>query len=301
MSINLRILILIVLLAASPAAAQLSVITTTPDLADIATRIGGDAVTAVSLTSGTEDLHLVRAKPSLLVKLRRADVFIELGLDAEHAWVPALMRTARNDKIAPGAAGFVNCSVGVQPLKVPTDATRGAGPDVHPSGNPHYNLGPANARVIARNIRDGLSRASPDQAELFRKNAETFVAELDSRIEAWRKILEPFKGAAFIEYHDSWAYFADGFGLKIAAQLEPKPGVAPGARYLADVIRQAREQNVGLVVSRPAFVDVARKVADGIDCKAVVLPLSSTTSGEYEGYLNFISKVVDVFAENLRK
>ncbi|MCA8943470.1 MAG: zinc ABC transporter substrate-binding protein, partial [Planctomycetes bacterium] len=144
------------------AVAQVQVVATIPDFADIAERIGGDAVTAISLTQGSEDLHLVRIRPSLLIKLRRADVFIQLGLDGEHAWVPALLRTARNDRIRPGAPGFCDASIGVPALEVPESVHRGAGPDLHPRGNPHYNLDPVRMRIAARNILACLVRVDAD-------------------------------------------------------------------------------------------------------------------------------------------
>ena len=284
---------------AIPATAQLKVVATQPDLADVARYIGGGHVSVQSLTKGTEDLHLVRPRPSLLVRLRRADVFLQLGLDAEHAWVPPLMRSARNRKIQPGASGFVNCSAGIKALRVPTARSRGDAVDLHPRGNPHYNLSPDNMRLVAKTIRDALSRNAPEHTADFRRNHLAWEKELDQRIESWRKKLAPHRGANFVEGHDAWIYFAEFFGLTIAARLEEKPGLSPSPRHLANVIRQSRKKKVHLVVARPQYADLARKVAGQIKGKSLVLTLSSTDRGPTRGYFGYMDHVVGQFAQNL--
>lgn len=288
------------LLFATAVTAQVRVVTTIPDFADLAARIGGDAVVTKSLTKGHEDLHLVRIRPSLLVKMRRADVFVQLGLDGEHSWVPAMMRTARNDRIQPGAAGFCDASIGIQPLEVPDNKTRGAGPDLHPNGNPHYNLDPKRMRVAARNIRDCLIRVDPDNKVRFETNCAAWERELDARLKKWRAKLDPLRGAAFLEAHSSWVYFANTFGLRIVGRLEPSPGTAPTAGHLARVIEIGKQNHVGLVVGRAKFADVARRVGTGIGATAVQLPISSASAGELRGWFRFMDHAVDTFAQHLR-
>ncbi len=299
-AIFLRLLVAAVGLAAS-VTAQLKVVTTIPDFADIAARIGGDAVSSVSLTHGHEDLHLVRIRPSLLVKLREADAFVQLGLDGEHAWVPAMMRSARNRDIQPGRPGFCDASVGVEPLDVPAAVTRGAGPDLHPHGNPHYNLDPTRMRIAARNIRDCLIRLAPDRESEFVARCKDWEAELDRRLATWREKLEPLRGARFIEAHSSWTYFADTFGFVVVGKLEPSPGASPTASYLAELVRIGAEENVGLVVARPRYEDVARRVAKELGAEVAVLDITSADEGERRGWFEFMDQVVDTFAEHLRK
>lgn len=296
----------LILLAAAPSVSAagdepLRVVTTTPDLADLARRIGGARVEAVSLTSGTEDFHAVRARPSLLVRLSRADVLIEMGLDLEHSWLPALLQSARNDRIRPGTPGFINVSSGIVPLEVPDDKTRKAGPDNHPQGNPHFNLSPTRARTIADNILAGFLAVAPAHREEFAENHRRFVAELETRLAGWRERLAPFRGAAFIEHHSSFAYFAEEFGLRIVAKLEPKPGVSPSPDHLARVVEIAKQERVGIIVARPANADLAKKVAAECGATAVVLPLSSTTEGDTAGYFEYIEHIVALFEKSLKR
>lgn len=281
--------------------AQLRVVSTIPDFADLASRIGGDAVQAISLTKGHEDLHLVRIRPSLLIKLRKADVFIQLGLDGEHSWVPAMMRTARNERVQPGQPGFCDASVGIDPLETPDSVTRGSGPDLHPRGNPHYNLDPERMRQAARNIRDCLIRVAPGKKEHFTRRCKAWEAELDKHQARWRKQLAAFKGAEFIEAHSAWVYFAAAFGLKIAGRLEPSPGMAPTPRHLAEVIRIAKGKQVGLVVGRPRYADVARRVAGEAGAEAINLQICSPSKGKHQGWFVYMDHVVATFAKHLRR
>lgn len=298
-TITLSLVVGAALSVATPRA-QLRVVTTIPDLADLAAQIGGERVAADSLTAGHEDFHMVRPRPSLLIKMRRAEMFIELGLDAEHAWVPTLMRNARNQKIRPGADGFCNASIGVTPLQIPKDRTRASGPDIHPSGNPHYNLDPERMRTAARNIRDALKRVDSAHADEFAANYRKWEQKLDERLVKWREQLEPVRGAAFIEYHNSWVYFAKAFDLRVVGQLEPKPGLAPTPTHLRLMVARAEEEQVGLIVARPQNIDIAKRVAKEVGAKAAVLQLCSARAGKMRGWFEFMDHVVKTFASNLR-
>ncbi|HET7534900.1 MAG TPA: zinc ABC transporter substrate-binding protein, partial [Candidatus Didemnitutus sp.] len=131
--------------------AKLNVVATTPDFGAIARAIGGDQIELSTLAKPTEDPHFVDAKPSFIVKLNRADVLIEGGAELEIGWLPPLMQSSRNARIAAGAPGHIACAEGIQLLEVPTALDRSQG-DVHAAGNPHYTTDPANAKIIAEHI-----------------------------------------------------------------------------------------------------------------------------------------------------
>src|SRR5215211_6547752 len=124
-------------LIATPAAAQIDVVATTPDLAALAREIGGTAVDVKALAKPTEDPHFVDAKPSLIVTLNRADVLIEGGAELEIGWMPPLLESSRNAKISAGAPGRIVASEGVRLLEKPASFDRSKG-DVHSLGNPHF-------------------------------------------------------------------------------------------------------------------------------------------------------------------
>src|SRR5205085_9503985 len=184
----------------------------------------------------TEDPHFVDAKPSLVVLLNRADLLIEGGAELEVGWLPPLLETARNDKIAAGAKGLVIASQGIRMLEVPTTLDRSRG-DVHAQGNPHFLLDVGNVKIVAAQIADHLAQIDPTHATAYKENLSTFDNRVDIKAADWAKTLAPFKGAKVVTYHNDFVYFANRYGFQIVETLEPKPGISPSAAHLAQVIQ----------------------------------------------------------------
>lgn len=229
---------------------QLNVVATTPDLAALAKAIGGDAVDVKALAKPTEDPHFVDAKPSHIVTLNRADVLIEGGAELEMGWLPSLLESARNEKIAAGAPGRISASVGIRMLEVPTSFDRSKG-DVHSMGNPHFLLDPLNVRLIVAQIADHLAKVDPASADVYRGNLKKFLATLDVKFAAWQKELAPFKGAKIVTYHKDFPYLAERFQLDVVETLEPKPGIQPSPSHLAVVISVMRSQRARVILVQP--------------------------------------------------
>jgi len=266
----------------------LRVVTTTQDLASIAAEIGGDRVRAEALARGYQDPHFVDAKPSFLVKLRQADLFVQVGRDLEVGWAPGLLNGARNARILPGGPGFVDASRGVAVLELPASASRAEG-DVHPYGNPHYWLDPANGLVIAANIRDGLARVSPADRALFDRRYADFESRLRRRIEDWRKEAGAMglPGAKAVTYHRSWPYFTAAFGIRVLDYVEPKPGVPPAPRHTRDLIEVMRAQGARLLIVEPYFdPKLPRQIARETGAALVVLPPSVGAAPEARDYFS---------------
>src|SRR5436190_13016201 len=210
-----RISILTVILAGivlSANAAPIKVVTTIPDLKSIAELIGGNKVSVMSIATGYQNPHFVDPKPSYIINLSSADLFVTVGLDLETGWSPQLLTSSRNNKIQKGAAGYVDASTGVTLYQVPSSVNRAEG-DIHIFGNPHYWLDPLNGKAIARNICDGLERVSPENKAYFESNLAAFDAKLDSKMKQWATAMAPYKGAKLIAYHNEWCYFENRFGL----------------------------------------------------------------------------------------
>lgn len=236
--------------AGTPPARKLSVVATTPDLAALATAIGGDVVDVKALAKPTEDPHFVDAKPSHIVTLNRADVLIEGGAELELGWLPPLLESARNDKVAAGAPGRIPASQGIRLLEVPTSFDRSRG-DVHALGNPHFLLDPVNARLIAGQIADHFALVDPANAAVFKANLKTFGAALDAKLAGWQKQLEPYRGAKIVTYHNDFVYLAERFNLVVVETLEPKPGIAPSPAHLAKVISTMKAENARVILVQP--------------------------------------------------
>src|SRR5581483_1193875 len=124
-----------------PAAAGVRVVATIPDLKALVEAVGGDLVEADSLTRGTQNFHEAEVRPSMMLKLRRADLLVENGLQLD-AWADVAVQGANNPRIVRGAPGRIDVSRAVPVLEVPTTRVDRSMGDVHPLGNPHFSLDP---------------------------------------------------------------------------------------------------------------------------------------------------------------
>ena len=233
-----------------PLAAKLNVVATTPDLAALAREIGGDLVDVKALAKPTEDPHFVDAKPSHIVTLNRADVLIEGGAELELGWMPPLIESARNTRIATGAPGRIMASDGIRMLEIPATLDRSRG-DVHALGNPHFLVDPLDAKIVAAHIADHFARVEPKSADAFRANLKKFNAAVDAKLVEWQRQLAPFRGAKIVTYHNDFVYFAERFNLTVIETLEPKPGIAPSSRHLAEVIEKMKAENARVILVQP--------------------------------------------------
>jgi ABC-type Zn uptake system ZnuABC Zn-binding protein ZnuA len=252
-------------------AQPIRVITTIPDLADITKQIGKDLVSVESLARGVEFMHAVPVKPSFVPKLNRADALILMGLDLEASWLPALLEVANNRRITPGQPGYIDCSVGVNVIEAPARLDRSEG-DLHPKGNPHFNLDPINGKIIAQNIAEGLSRNFPQHREAFEKNAKAYNTELDRWIPRWQEMAAPLKGVKIVTYHLEWSYFAKRFGLQPVGTIEIKPGIEPTPNYLVNLVQKMQQEKVQLIIYGPQSDRFPRQLASQTGAKALKLP-----------------------------
>lgn len=236
--------------ASAPTAKKLSVVATTADLAVLAKAIGGDAVDVKALAKPTEDPHYVDAKPSHVVTLNRADVLVEGGAELEMGWLPSLLESARNDRIAAGAPGRISASAGIRMTEIPTSFDRSKG-DVHAMGNPHFLLDPMNVRIVVTRIAQQLTKVDPANASVYNGNLERFLATLDAKLTVWQQALAPFKGAKIVTYHKDFVYLAARFNLDVVETLEPKPGISPSPAHLAQVIGTIKSQGVHVILVQP--------------------------------------------------
>jgi ABC-type Zn uptake system ZnuABC Zn-binding protein ZnuA len=278
-----QLAVLVTLAANAPA--EVRVVTTNPTLADLTRQVGGEQVRVESLMRGPENAHNVIPKPSLVMKVRKADLFIQLGLDAE-PWVPNLLRSARRERLLPGGEGNVDASMGIALLEIPSRAqlTRALG-DIHVYGNTHYALDPLNGIAIGHTIAGALSRADPEHAARFEERAQTLERKLRALTEQLVRRMEPLSGTRVVTYHRTWPYFLKRFALQKLAEVEPKPGIAPGPRHIARVADEMKENGVGLVIVE-TFSDLksAQRLADLADGRAIVLAQEVNALPDVETY-----------------
>ena len=285
-------LLLVALVAALPtdasAAKKLRVVATVPDLADITHQIAGDLVDISSIATGVEDIHAVPMKPSFAILLNRADAVVLLGLEAEHAYLPGLLDASRNPKIQRDQLGYIDCSIYVTPLEVPTRIDRSLG-DIHPIGNPHYNLDPGQVRHIVRAIVEGLSRLDPGNGATYKKNGDAYVAKVEDAMTRWQREAAPLKGKTFVTYHPDMIYFAERFGMVQFGTIEIRPGIDPTPAHVAELIERMKQSKVDLVIRELHYpASLATTVAQATGAKLVEMPAMVKGVPEAKDYISFV-------------
>lgn len=290
------------LLAAPADARRLKVVTSLADLASLAETIGGDRVEATSLAKGYQDPHFVEPKPSFILKLHEADVLVVAGLELEIGYLPPLLDQARNAAIRPGGAGWVDASSGCEVLEKPAGPVTRAMGDVHPYGNPHYWLDPANGRVIARSLAARFSALDPEGRGTYERNLAAFESRLAEAEARWAKAMTPFAGTKVVTYHNSWPNFARYFKLDVVGFLEPKPGIPPTPQHKLEIVNLMLAQKVPLILMEVYF---DRKDPDFVASKtgAKVLMLSPSVGGvpEAKDYVSLFDTNVAALVKALSR
>jgi zinc/manganese transport system substrate-binding protein len=287
---HLSLLLALTLPSATPAwsASRIRVITTFPDLADLTRQVGGDLVEVESLATGVEDTHGVPIKPSFVPKLNRANLVVLLGLECEHAFLPALIEASKNPRIQPGKPGYIDTSAGIAPFEVPKTLSRTEG-EIHPSGNPHFNLDPVLGKTIVQNIYEGLARNFPDHEAEFKAGRDAYLAKLDKKIAEWQELAKPLKGLKFISYHNHWPYFSDRYGLVYLGTIELRHGIEPTAKHVADTIKLMKNEDCKVVVREPQFSErVPNQIAAQAGAKVVKLAIMVGGVPQAKTYIDLI-------------
>ncbi len=285
--------------AAAVYAAKINVVTTTMDLKSITEFIGGDKVDVSSIATGYQNPHFVDPKPSYIIKLSKADMFVTVGLDLETGWSPQLLLSSRNQKIQRGSNGYVDASIGVTLMQVPSIINRGEG-DIHIYGNPHYWLDPVNGKQIAKNICEGLEKISPENKAFFEENLQSFNTRIDLKLKEWILKMAPFKDTKVIAYHNEWCYFEQRFGLVIVDFLEPKPGIPPTPTQLVKIISEVKSNSIKVIISSPYFTTSSSDVVSKqTGAKTIVLATSVGAFDNIKDYFDLfdynIDKLIQVF------
>lgn len=262
---------------------------TVPDLGNLAQEIGGDQVKITVFAKSQEDPHFIEAKPSFIKALSQADVFLQIGMELEIGYAPALLQNARNSRVLIGTPGYVDCSKVITRMEVPTGIVDRSMGDVHPLGNPHYLADPLNGLLVARLIRDGLTELRPEKKSffeerytiLYRKMGDGLVGEKlarkfdfkklallyeegkiesflkdqkeESSLGGWLGMMLPYWGSKVVADHNLWPYFARRFGILVVGFMEPKPGISPTTSHLQFLIEQMKAEGIKIILSSPYY------------------------------------------------
>jgi ABC-type Zn uptake system ZnuABC Zn-binding protein ZnuA len=306
-------------------AEPLQVVATVPELGSLVHEMGGEHVAVTVLVKGTEDPHFVEAKPSFIKALSQADLYVQVGLEAEIGWAPVLLQQARNARVLPGAPGYVDAATVITPLDVPTGPVDRSMGDVHPFGNPHYLLDPLQGLKVAQLLRNRLMVLRPEQRAYFESRYAAFRQRLGSALVGerlaqkydveklallfehqklgiflqtqgevallggWLSHLLPYTEIKAVSDHNAWPYFAQRFRIHLVGFIEPRPGVPPTTKHLRELIRAMQTQGVKLILAS-SYYDPRHAQFVAQHTSARVVPLANQV-GAREGTADYIGMV----------
>lgn len=292
--------VFVVLIIASPAMADLKIVTTATDYADIAKQIGRDKVSVHSVMKGPENVHNVMAKPTEMVYLHDADLFVHSGLDTE-PWRDNLLRGARNARVIVGTPGWVDMSNGIELKEVPVGKVDRSQGDMHAYGNPHYTLNPQNAQRMAVTLVKAMIAADPANADYYTANAKTFVNDMATVSKEIKSDFAPMAGLKVVTFHKAWEYFADAVDIHVVGTIEPQVAISPSPAQVNRIISLMKEQDVKVVICE-TYDDskLAQSIADRAGAKMVVLPDHVKGVSEADTYQSLFRYNVKKLAETAK-
>lgn len=323
--------------AATAREGKLRVVTSLPDYAYLASRIGGARVEAQHIVLGDQDAHFIRPKPSFVTMVQRADVLAATGLDLE-LWLPTVVDKSGNGRVRSGQAGYVAASQGMPLLEKPATLSRIEG-GLHIYGNPHVTVSPLQMKIAARNIATGLAKKDPEGRDLFERNLKQVEEELDRRLfgeellellgsrtltklgangelvsfitsnsyrgkpltsyaGGWLQKMLPLYDKPIVTYHKNWVYFLTLFGIEEAGTVEPKPGIPPSPKHVAELVETMREREIRIILAANYFDEhKVRSIAESVGAVPVIVPLYVGGAPGADDYF----ALVDLWVDSLLK
>jgi zinc/manganese transport system substrate-binding protein len=288
------------LAAAGEAAASLNIFACEPEWASLANELGGDRVDIYSATTAQQDPHHIQARPSLIAKVRRADLVVCSGAELEIGWLPMLLRKAGNPAVLPSKSGYFEASSYVKRLEVPQEIDRAMG-DVHASGNPHVHLDPQRLLTIARALSERLVEIAPGDADHFRQRLRAFEERWQQAIARWEQQAVPLRGMRAVVHHKDWVYLFDWLGIIEAGALEPKPGLPTNAGHLSQLKRHL-EARPAKVILHTAYQSerAARRLSQMTGTPVLELPYTVGGSSRATDLFTLFDDTLERMLKTLR-
>ena len=265
---------LVLSLTTSLAHADLKIFATVPEWGALAEALGGDKVKVYTATTGMQDPHRIQARPSLIAKARSANLLIATGASLEIGWLPTVQREANNAGIMPNQPGFIEVARYVRMLDIPAVVDRTMG-DVHAEGNPHIQTDPRNLLPIAKAVSARMQQLDPENATYYHTQLSQFDQSWQANLQRWQKQAAPLRGVKVWYQHDGYPYMNAWLGLNQVGVLEPRPGVEPSSRQLADILQRQQTLQGKMVIASAYMNDAPAKwLSEKASIPVVVLPFT---------------------------
>ena len=239
--------VLLLLLCSNSVYAQINLFACEPEWAALARTLGGNAVKVYSATTAQQDPHHIQARPSLIAKVRRADLLVCTGAELEVGWLPLLLRKSGNGAIQPNHPGHFMAADHTTLLEKPVVLDRSLG-DIHAAGNPHFHFDPYRILQIAKALTTRMAKIDPANSDLYQKNGLDFSRTWDQAIKQWEQKFKALRGKRVVVNHNNWVYLEQWLGLKKIATLEPKPGIPPSSAHLSKILALLKQNPADMIL-----------------------------------------------------
>ena len=269
-------------------------------LGDLVREVGGARVHVSTLVGPDSDAHGFSPTPADARKLAEADIVFVNGLGLE-GWLDRLIRASGT------RAPVVVASSGVTPIPAADEHAHGGGGHDHGDHalDPHAWQNIANVKIYIANIRDGLAKVDPAQADAYRDAAAAYIAKLDALQQEVRATIDgiPPDRRRIITTHDAFGYFAAAYGLRFVAPQGISTDSEASPRDVAAIIRQIRQDRIPAVflenISDPRQMEqIARESGAKIGGKVYSDALSGP-AGPAPTYLDMMRSNLRAFAAAL--
>lgn len=279
-------------LLATPAHAKLKVFACEPEWGSLVRELAGDKVDVDVATSALQDVHVIEAKPSLIAKMRAADLLVCTGAQLEIGWLPQLLRQSGNTKVASGPGSFM-AAAQVKTLEKPTTLDRANG-DVHPDGNPHIHLDPRRVLIVAQRLDARLIQLDPANAAVYQQRLADFTTRWTAAMKRWQTRAAPLRGRKVVVHHISWVYLWDWLGIQQIGALEPKPSVPPTSGHLSSLIATTKASNT-LAIVNAAYQDAKPSgwLSQRTGVPAVTLPYTVGGDAQAKDLFGLFDSTID--------
>src|SRR4051812_16323870 len=276
-----------------PAHANLNVFACEPEWAALAREIGGDKVSVYSATTARQDPHHIEARPSLIARVRSANLVVCSGSELEIGWLPLLLSQSGNGRIQRGTPGYLEASQFVSRLEVPKTVNRAMG-DIHPAGNPHIQFDPGNIAKVGTALTARMTELDQANAAFYTARAADFVKRWDDASLRWRQRGAALKDVPVVVHHKAFSYLIAWLNMRETGALEPLPGIPPSTSHLAELVN-AMKRSPAKVILYSSYDDprAAQFLAQHTGIPAVMLPFTVGGTDRAKDLYAFFDDVLD--------
>jgi zinc transport system substrate-binding protein len=269
--------------------------------AEFVEQIGGDKVSTVVMIPPGASVHSYEPTPSQLKDLSNAKIYVEVGsgVDFELAWMDDLLSVNSDMYVVNSSKGIQLITMGEdehdeheEEAENETEEHAEEEEHDHTGLDPHVWTSPQEAKIMVKNIYEGLVVVDPDNEATYKQNYDAYIAKLDEADAKLKNALAGKEGSSFIVYHPSWGYLADDYGLhEISIEVE---GKEPSAQDMQKLIDTAKEKGIKVIFVQKGFSTAsAQTIAEQIGGEVVeVDPLA-------KDYIDNLDRVSNAFAKGL--